>query len=159
MTYMIKHPINATPFKIACIYNSSNYTISAGIKSVQVSLNTIQQTSGMRLTLSANSISLVAGKTYLIYYKMGFSNATENRGGTMNIRKNGVVITDQPVVNAVTTATAIGSTNFSTPINIATALITASSGDVIDFLYNRNTGSSIADTVNTATNAAFILEV
>lgn len=159
MTYMIKHPINATSFKIACAYNSSNYTITSGIKSVQLSLNTLQQTSGMGLSISANAISLVAGKTYLIYYKMGFSNPTENRGGTLNIRKNGVVLTDQPVVNASTSATAIGSTAFTTPINMCVALITASSGDVIDFLYNRTTGPSTADTVNTATNAAFILEV
>lgn len=159
MTYMIKHPINATPFKMACIYNSSNYTITSGIKSVQVSLNTIQQTSGMGLTISANAINLVAGKTYLIYYKMGFTNPTENRGGIMQIRKNGTIITDQPIVNAFTTATAISSTAFTSPINIASTILTAVSGDKIDFFYTRNAGAGVADTVTTQTNAAFILEI
>jgi hypothetical protein len=161
MSYMIKHPINANTFKIATTYNSTDFVFSAGQtpRSVTIPLNTLVQTSGMGLTLATNQITLVAGKTYLIYYKVGLSNSTENRAGQVVIQKNGITISTQPIVNAVTTSSTIGNGAWISPINIVTAVVSASIGDYISFLYTRTAGNVYADTISSGASRAFILEI
>lgn len=160
MSYMIKHSINAKPFKMATAFNSANYTITAGTpRSLTLSLDTLVQTSGMGLSLATNQITLVDGKTYLIYFKAGLQNSTEGRGAEINIQKNGVSISAQPVIPAVTTATIIGSTAWLSPMNVAMAIVTATTGDTISFFYNRSAGASYTDTVDSDSCKAFILEI
>jgi hypothetical protein len=160
MSYMIKHPINATPFRMAVAYNSTDITITAGLpKNTTLSLNTLVQSSGMGLTLATNQITLVAGKTYLIYYKVGITNGTENRGAEVYIQKNGVTVSNQPNVPAITTSSTIANSAWMTPNNVSMAVVTASSGDYISFLHTRSVGASYPDTVTSVANKAFILEL
>lgn len=160
MSYMIKHPINAKPFKMATAYNNVDYTIAIGVPySVTLSLNTLVQSTDMGLTLNANTINLVADKTYLIYFKSGLTNSTVNRSGDIYIRKNGVNVSSQPIVFANTNASIIGASAWTTPRNIAMAVLTASAGDYVSFYYTRTSGNSYSDTVNSASTKAFILEI
>ncbi len=160
MSYMIKHSINAKPFKMATAFFTTNYTISTGVpRNLTLSLDTLVQSNDMGLTLANNQITLVAGKTYIIYYKVGISNGTENRGAQVFIQKNGVTVSAQPTVQAVTTSGAVGSGAWITPINVATAVVSASAGDYISFLYSRDTGALYVDTVNSGASRAFILEI
>jgi hypothetical protein len=159
MTYLIKHPINRYTPKFAIAYNSVDYTISAGIGTFTLSLNTLTQSAGMGLSLASNQITLAA-KKYMIYYKAGLTNATENRAGDITILLNGAAVSTSQSVQAITTATTSGtSSGVVTPQNLASCLISATAGDVISFRYSRTSGASIADTVNTAMSKAFILEI
>jgi len=161
MSYMIKHPINAKPFRMAVTYNSTDFVFNAGQtpRSGTIPLNTLVQSNGMGLTLATNQITLVEGKTYLIYYKAGLVNSTENRSGEINIQKNGVTITSQPYVPAITTSATIANSAWVTPNNVSMAVVTASLGDYISFLYTRTSGNVYADTVNSVASKAFILEI
>jgi hypothetical protein len=160
MSYMIKHPINAKSFKMATIYNNTDVTITAGApKNTVIPLNTLAQTTGMGLTLATDQITLVEGKTYLIYYCVGIQNSTENRGGEVYIRKNGTVITSQPIVNAITNSSIIGASAWATPLTIASTSLTAAAGDTISFLYTRSIGATQIDYVVSASSKAFILEI
>lgn len=157
---MIKHPINASPLKMATVFNSANYSISAGLpRTATLSLDTLVQTTGMNLTLSSNQITLETNKKYLIYFKAGIQNSTEGRAGNINIRKNNVNISQQPFIASTTTDSIIGSSAWQTPMNLAMAIVTASAGDTISFFYTRTAGASYADTVVASATRAFILEL
>lgn len=158
MTYLIKHPIARYTPKFAIAYNSVDYTISSGIGSFTLSLNTLTQSAGMGLSLASNQITLAA-KKYMVYYKAGLTN-TENRGGNIDILLNGSVVSTAQFVQAITTASTSGtSAGVVTPQNLACCLITASAGDKITFRYSRTAGSVVIDTVNTAMSKAFIIEI
>lgn len=161
MSYMIKHPINANAFKIATTFNSTDSVFGAGQtpRSVTTPLDTLVQSNNMGLTLSSNRITLVAGKTYLVYYKAGISNSTENRGGEIHIQKNGVTISSQPYVPAITAAGILGGSAWISPINMATTIVSASIGDYISFLYTRTAGNVYPDTISSGASRAFILEI
>lgn len=160
MSYMIKHPINAKPFKMATAYNATDITVAAGApKNTVIPLDTLVQTNGMNLSLASNAISLVAGKTYLIYYCVGIQNSTENRAGEVYIQKNGTTITTQPIVNAITNSSLIGSSAWISPLTIASTIITATAGDTISFLYTRSIGATQIDYIVSASSKAFILEI
>lgn len=160
MSYMIKHPINAKPFKMATVYNSTDITVATGApKNTVIPLDTLVQTSGMSLSLASNAITLVAGKTYLIYYCVGIQNSTENRAGEVYIQKNGTTITTQPIVNAITNSALIGTSAWMSPLTIASTIITANAGDTISFLYTRTIGATTIDYIVSASSKAFILEI
>lgn len=160
MSYMIKHSINAKPFKMATAYNSADIIVTAGApKNTVISLDTLVQSTGMGLSLASNEITLEAGKTYLIYYCVGIQNSTENRAGEVYIRKNGTVITAQPIVNAITTASIIGASAWITPNTIASTILTATAGDTLSFLYTRSTGATQIDYIVSISSKAFILEI
>jgi hypothetical protein len=159
MTYLIKHPIVRYTPKFAIAYNSVDYTISSGIGTFTLSLNTLTQSAGMGLSLASNQITLAA-KKYMIYYKAGLTNATESRAGDITILLNGVAVSTSQSVQAITTATTSGtSSGVVTPQNLASCLISATAGDVISFRYSRTSGDVYADTVGAAMSKAFILEI
>lgn len=159
MTYLIKHPINRYTPKFAIAYNNVDYTINSGIGSFTLSLNTLTQSAGMGLSLASNQITLEA-KKYMIYYKAGLINSTEDRGGNITILLNGVAISTSQSVQAITTSSNSGtSSGVVTPQNLACCLITASAGDKITFRYSRTAGSVAADTVYAVQSKAFIIEI
>lgn len=159
MTYLIKHPINRYTPKFAIAYNNVDYTISTGIASFTLSLNTLTQSASMGLSLASNQITLNA-KKYMVYYKAGLINPTEDRGGNITILLNGVAISTSQSVQAVTTSSNSGTgSGVVTPQNLASCLISASAGDLLSFKYSRTAGSVYADTVYAVQSKAFILEI
>lgn len=160
MTYLIKHSINRYTPKFAIAYNSTDYTITAGLpRSLIIPLDTLTQSTGMGLSLTSNQITLEA-KKYMVYYKSGLINETEGRSGTITIFLNGNAVSTSQGVQAITTNTSsTTAAGLVTPQNLASCLISASAGDLLSFRYTRTAGTGFVDIVYTTLSKAFILEI
>jgi hypothetical protein len=159
MSYLIKHPINEKTPKFAVAYYDVSYTIGAGLPATRaMALNTLVQDTGMILSLSNNAIVLDS-KNYIVYFKTNINNGSENQGCAITPLLNGAVVT----VNALAAsyvATTIGSASaYTTPLPYSYISLSANSGDLLSFRFQRITGPGYASTVPPDQNKVFIMEI